>query len=166
MSEEVIETTAVATEEKTVVAPKKFKKTAKKKVCQFDTNGKLLKTFDSEGEACSYIGASGGSIGNCCNNFTRYKTVKGYIWLWENQKDLIQERIKQLRMARRSIPAMQQVAQLDSNGNIIAVFANAKEAAKSFGRKKDSHIGDCCKGRRKTCFGYMWQFYSEIQIEL
>lgn len=34
MSEEVIETTAVATEEK-VVVPKKFKKTAKKKVCQF-----------------------------------------------------------------------------------------------------------------------------------
>lgn len=138
----------------------------KKKVCQFDTKGNLLNTFNSEGEACSYIGASHGSIGNCCNNFTRYKTVKGCIWLWENQKDLIQELVKQLQIARRSIPVMQQVAQLDSCGNIIAIFANAKEAAKSFGRKKDSHIGDCCKGRRKTCFGYMWQFYSEIQITL
>ena len=23
---------------------------------------------------------------------------------------------------------------------------------------KDSHIGDCCKGRRKTCFGYGWRY--------
>ena len=138
----------------------------KKKVCQFDINGNLLNTFNSENEACSYIGASHGSIGNCCNNFTKYKTVKGYIWLWENQKYLIQERTKQLQMARRSIPIMQQVVQLDDNNNIVAVFQNAKEAAKAFGRKKDSHIGDCCKGRRKTCFGYRWQFYSEIQIAL
>ena len=138
----------------------------KKKVCQFDINGNLINTFNSESEARSHIGASRGSIGNCCNNFDKYKTAKGYIWLWEDQKYLIQERVKQLRISRRSVPIMQQVAQLDINGNIIAVFASAKEAAKSFGRKKDSHIGDCCKGRRKTCFGYRWQFYSEVQIEL
>ena len=52
----------------------------------------------------------------------------------------------------------QKVAQLDKDGNVIAIFNSAKEAAQSFGRPKDSHIGDCCKGRRKTCFGYRWRY--------
>lgn len=135
----------------------------KKKVCQFDIMGNLLNTFDSEAEACFYISASTGSVGNCCNNFTKFKTVKGYVWLWEEQKYLIKERIEQLNKSRRSIPEMRKVAQLDENDNVVAVFSSAKEAAKHFGRSKDSHIGDCCKGKRKTCFGYRWQFYHEVQ---
>lgn len=138
-------------------------KNNQKKVCQFDIKGNLLKTFNSEAEACLYVGAASGSVGNCCNNFAKYKTVKGYIWLWEEQKHLIQECVKQLKISRRSIPEMQKVVQLDENNNVIAIFQNAKEAAKSFGKIKDSHIGDCCKGRRNTCFGYKWQFYNEIQ---
>lgn len=127
----------------------------KKRVCQFDLSGELLCTFDSIKDAEKAIGIEGnGSIGQCCAMKPGHKTVKGYLWLWEEDKDKIMDLVKSLDNGRRK----QKVAQLDKDGNVIAIFNSAKEAAQFFGRHKDSHIGDCCKGRRKTCFGYGWRY--------
>lgn len=126
-----------------------------KRVCQFDLNGKLLNTFASVKDAEKSIGLEGnGTIGQCCAMKPGHKTVKGYLWLWETDKDKINDLVQSLNNGHRE----QKVAQLDKDGNVIAIFNSAKEAAQSFGKSKDSHIGDCCKGRRKTCFGYGWRY--------
>lgn len=126
-----------------------------KRVCQFDLSGKLLNTFASVKEAEKSIGLeNGGTIGQCCAMKPGHKTVKGYLWLWETDKDKINDLVQSLDNGHRE----QKVAQLDKDGNVIAIFNSAKEAAQSFGKSKDSHIGDCCKGRRKTCFGYGWRY--------
>lgn len=127
-----------------------------KKVCQFNLQGQLLNTFDSLKEATLAVDASKSAIGQCCAMVSGHKTAKGYFWLFEKDKNKINELVKSLNNGRRE----QKVAQLDSNDNIIAIFNSAKEAAQSFGRSKDSHIGDCCKGRRKTCFGYKWKYFN------
>jgi len=44
------------------------------------------------------------------------------------------------------------------NGEHIAFYPTAKAAAQALGYKRDSHIGDCCKGRRNSCFGYKWKY--------
>lgn len=126
-----------------------------KRVCQFDLSGKLIATYKSVKEAELAIGVVGnGTIGQCCARKPGHKTVKNYFWLWEEDKAKINELVASLNEGHRE----QKVAQLDKDGNVIAVFNSAKEAAQSFGRPKDSHIGDCCKGRRKTCFGYGWRY--------
>ena len=125
-----------------------------KKVCQFNLNGELLRTFNSIKEADLFIQASRGAISCCCNGVPGHKTVKGYLWLWEDDKQKINELVKSLDNGHRE----QKVAQLDKDGNVIAIFNSAKEAAQFFGKLKDSHIGDCCKGRKKTCFGYRWRY--------
>ena len=126
-----------------------------RRVCQFDLSGSLLNTFNSVREAEIAVGITGnGTIGQCCARKQGHKTAKGYLWLWEEDKDKINELVKSLDNGHRE----QKVAQLDKDGNVIAIFNSAKEAAQSFGRPKDSHIGDCCKGRRKTCFGYRWRY--------
>lgn len=127
-----------------------------KKVCQFNLQGQLLNTFDSLKEATLAVNASKSAISQCCAMVPGHKTVKGYFWLFEKDKDKINELVKSLNNGHRE----QKVAQLDSNDNIIAIFNSAKEAAQSFGKSKDSHIGDCCKGRRKTCFGYKWKYFN------
>ena len=115
----------------------------------------MIATYKSIKEAELAIGTVGnGTIGQCCARKPGHKTVKNYFWLWEEEKDKIGELVASLSEGHRE----QKVAQLDENGNIIAIFNSAKEAAQSFGRPKDSHIGDCCKGRRKTCFGYGWRY--------
>ena len=126
-----------------------------KRVCQFDLRGHQIATYNSIKEAEEALGIDGnGAIGQCCARKPGHKTVKNYFWLWEEEKDKIGELVASLSEGHRE----QKVAQLDENGNIIAIFNSAKEAAQSFGRPKDSHIGDCCKGRRKTCFGYSWRY--------
>lgn len=127
----------------------------KKRVCQFDLSGNLIATYESVKEAEMAIGVVGkGAIGQCCARKPGHKTVKNYFWLWEEDKCKINELVESLSEGHRK----QKVAQLDENDSVIAIFNSAKEAAQSFGRTKDSHIGDCCKGRRKTCFGYRWRY--------
>ena len=69
------------------------------------------------------------------------------------ESDNVEESLKQ-----RAKSSQRHVCQFDLSGSLLNTFNSAKEAAQSFGRPKDSHIGDCCKGRRKTCFGYGWRY--------
>ena len=135
----------------------------KKKPVQFDINGTYIATFNSEEDACLAVGAPRGSVGLCCNS-DKHCTVRGYVWLWEPDSDRISEVISDLRKnRRRSTPDMQAVVQIDSTGNIMAIFENAKEAAIAFGKTRDTHIGECCRGKRNTCFGFSWRFLNDIQ---
>lgn len=55
------------------------------------------------------------------------------------------------------------VNQYDLNGNYLQTFASARDAARAV--KGDdakggiiSHITDVCKGKRKTAYGYRWEY--------
>jgi len=37
-------------------------------------------------------------------------------------------------------------------------FESANQAAKHFGFHNNSHFIECCKGKRKSCAGYKWQY--------
>ena len=51
------------------------------------------------------------------------------------------------------------VIQLDRGGNIIAEFDSAKNAAIALGNKnKSSGITNCCRGKLKTAYGYIWKY--------
>ena len=135
-------------------------------VLQFDLNGNFIAKYASAVEADEAVGASRGSISMCCST-SEHCTVKGYIWVWEENADKITELVNELKTARRrSTPDMQAVVQLDATGNIIAIFESAKAAAKAFGKTRDIHIGECCRGKRNTCFGYSWRFLNDLQTTL
>lgn len=52
------------------------------------------------------------------------------------------------------------VRQYDLNGNLIATFSSAADAASSVG-KGHSSITMCCLGKRNTAHGYRWAFADE-----
>lgn len=52
------------------------------------------------------------------------------------------------------------VYQLDKNGNIINEFDSIFMAAQYINRDNSS-ISKCCKGKQKTCGGYMWKYKEE-----
>ena len=53
------------------------------------------------------------------------------------------------------------VLQLDKDNNeIIKEWSCAIEVEKELGIK-NSHICECCKGKRKTCGGYIWKYKEE-----
>ena len=49
------------------------------------------------------------------------------------------------------------VLQIDKYGNVINRFGSIKEATDSLGVKQ-SHISECCKGKRKTSYGFSWKY--------
>lgn len=57
-------------------------------------------------------------------------------------------------------PAKRGVRQIDKNtGEILNTFNSISEAYDFLGKTtKGSHISEVCKGKRKTAYGYKWEF--------
>lgn len=54
-----------------------------------------------------------------------------------------------------------QIKQLYIDGIVKATFSSITDAAKALGKTKPNditHIIDVCRGRRKTAFGYRWEY--------
>lgn len=50
------------------------------------------------------------------------------------------------------------VEQLDLDGNIIATFPSIQEAADQTRCPDKTKIGLCCRGKRKTAYGFAWRY--------
>lgn len=51
------------------------------------------------------------------------------------------------------------ILQKDKEGNLINTFNSAREAALFLGNiKLNSHINQCCNGKRKSILGFTWEF--------
>ena len=53
------------------------------------------------------------------------------------------------------------VRQLYPDGKTKAEFDSIREAARSLGKEKPTditHIIDVCRGRRKSAYGYRWEY--------
>lgn len=64
-------------------------------------------------------------------------------------------------VGKRNVPnEIKAVHQYDRNsGRYIASYRSAKEASREVGGNENfNHIGQACKGVRKTCHGYMWSY--------
>ena len=56
------------------------------------------------------------------------------------------------------------VSQYTLDGDYIASYASATKAATLFGKKlNESHISDCCIGKRPQACGYIWRFKDETE---
>lgn len=54
----------------------------------------------------------------------------------------------------------------DLQGNYIRTFKGLKEAGRFLGDiQKYIHIGEVCKGKRKTAYGYIWKFSACSSLE-
>lgn len=76
---------------------------------------------------------------NCFHDFTEKQ-------LCSVKKNLI------FANAKRRIP----IVQYDANWNIVNEYESVAKAAKE-NNLSDSHISQCCNGKRKSCGGYKWK---------
>lgn len=58
----------------------------------------------------------------------------------------------------RRIGTERRVRQLTLTGEPVTEFGSLVEAGKSVGLKFPSNIHACCKGRRKSCRGFQWEY--------
>lgn len=57
------------------------------------------------------------------------------------------------------------VKQYTKKGLFLKEFDCITEAAKSVGLNSCAHISECCKGKRKTCKGYIWKYSNDFNKE-
>ena len=53
-----------------------------------------------------------------------------------------------------------QTAQYDLEGNFIAIYPSANQAAAAIGKNSNAgrNIRAVCEGKRKTAYGFIWKF--------
>lgn len=83
----------------------------------------------------------------------RLKTFDNHIWVFKD--DYKNLNVKDRQKAYKVTP----VEQYDKNNNYLQSFNSIAEAQKYLGIK-ESHISDCCTGKRKTDHGYIWKYAS------
>ena len=54
------------------------------------------------------------------------------------------------------------VAKIDKNTNEVICIYNSIAEAGNKNKTKKSNIGSCCNGKRKTAYGYKWEFVKEV----
>lgn len=64
------------------------------------------------------------------------------------------------RLVRSVSNQPKKVTQLNSRGEVIKVFCSLHQAGKSVGADT-SGISACCRGLRRTCRGFRWQYTTE-----
>lgn len=63
-------------------------------------------------------------------------------------------RVKALQVVRKP------VVQLTMDGDFIGEFSSTSEAEASL-NKKSHHVSSCCRGSRKSAYGFKWMFKDE-----
>ncbi len=76
----------------------------------------------------------------------------------EEKKKQLSKLFKGRKQGRDNICSIK-VAQIDLAGNLLQVFNSIREAGRALGDvRKNGHIADVCKGKRKVAWGYKWKY--------
>ena len=76
----------------------------------------------------------------------------------EEKKEHLRQLFKGKRQGKDNVCSIK-VEQLDLDGNLIQVFNSIREAGRFLGDvRKNGHIADVCKGKRKVAWGYKWRY--------
>lgn len=119
-----------------------------KKVIQMDKQYNVIDVFDSMSIAHQVTRVN--NISNCCNG--KYKTAGGYVWVYEDDFEEFDQNIH-----RSTITHVKEVNKYDLNMNFLEEYKSVTEAAKSVGGAT-GNISLCCKGKRRTAYGYIWKY--------
>ena len=133
----------------------KYVNPSSKKVYQYNLEGEYIQEYDSLIDAAKDLSLSSANLTTCCQG--KQKTVGGFQWSYE-KKDFLKPMINERDQNHYWSSNKKDINQFSKNGDFIASFSSALEAARANNIKGSSHITECCNGKRKTCGGYIWRY--------
>ena len=129
-------------------------------VGQYDSDGLLLKEFNSYQQASQESGVKTIYIQQVC--YGKKNSAGGFIW----RKGPLGELPDTVAPLSRTRPTRtpKPVRQRTLSGEFVAVYASVNKAAKAVGRgRKD--VQNAAAGRQKTCAGCVWDFVPVEELE-
>jgi hypothetical protein len=126
-------------------------------VDKYSLNGEFLKSYESISEASydTIVPMNRVHIAECCDG--KLYTSQGFVW-----RDKGEPFDKYKDVDKRTSP----VSQYTKDGQFIKYYLTMKEAIyevfNSTNQKKyNSHIVECCKGKRANAYGFVWRYGNE-----
>ncbi len=127
-----------------------------KPVNRYDKHGVYICTYDSIQEASFDVECSSTNISLCCKQ--KYKTIKGSYWRY-SEEVLPNQNIE---IVKKKSNKGRSVVQFSLNGDVVAVYLNAKTAEEITGIPA-SCISNCCIKKQISSGGYLWAIESEYE---
>lgn len=113
-------------------------------VIQSDLDGNEIARFKSMAEASRKTGVKRSVISDCCHG--NHGSYGDYAWSFAGNGT----------KPKKGLP----VVQLDLEGNEVARYDSLDEACNATGFHRSALL-NCCKGRSKKSYGYVWKFIGE-----
>lgn len=140
--------------------PKEVHKHNPRKILQYDSEGKYLKTWDSIREITDFYGFSANTINSCVigNNHSSH----GYIW--KAYSDNFPREIESLKTVynrnkpiKKGVPKKYyQIDQFTKSGQFLRRW-NSLEEICNVNNYHRTHITKCLNGTRKSAYGFIWK---------
>lgn len=135
-------------------------------ILQYTTDGVFVNMFCSAKEARRQTKIC--NISQCANGDVTYKSIGGYIWIWEKDfsEELLKKRIElwenrtwgaEKRVGGNN-PSARIIEQINPLTNeVVAEYGCIRDAIKQVGNGKGD-IGAACRGIQKTACGFKWRY--------
>ncbi len=126
-------------------------------ISQYDTNGRLIRTFHNAEEAAKVIGVSGRHIAHAAVR-KKVLTAAGFIWRRGSALQVDLTPVLDAPGIRRTPLAkhVPRIGQYDLEGKLIRTFPTIREASVELGYNY-GRIQEAVKGRQLTYKGYIWR---------
>ena len=122
----------------------------RKRVECYSLKGEYLRSFESIKAASQFCKCDNSGIAKACKK--ENSQYAGYQWKYEDSEKII------VAFKRKAWNA-KKVLMIDRKTNeVIKVYNSATELNAVFGKNARLCISDCCNGKQKTAYGYVWKY--------
>ena len=121
-------------------------------VYQYDENGRLIRSYPSISYAAKQVGIDPSMINKCCNGSKQ--SCAGSFWSFSPE-----DKFEPKKLTRwRPLP----VLQYSLDGELINRYDTLSAATRAMGKKQSRFIKECCEGKRKEMYGYIWKYEESV----
>ena len=130
----------------------------RKPVRQYTIEGVYLDTYDGIKEAEQKTGIQGisGATGAKKNSLS----AGGYIWVKESD-DADKKALALAKLIRERTPKKRRIFQKNTSGKLIKIWKTVQDIRKENPDYSVANIYGCLNGKRKTAYGYQWEYCDE-----
>lgn len=118
----------------------------------YNNQGKLIAKYPSIAYAAKTVGVDASVINKCCNGIK--VSAAGYFWSYTNDAVFENKELKRWKKLA--------ISQLTLSGEIIAEYESLSAAGRAMNKKQTKYIKECCEGKRKQMYGFLWKYTNEI----
>lgn len=117
-------------------------------VFQYNENGELIGSYPSVSYAARQVGVDPSVISKCCHG--QKQSAAGFFWSFCADQKFEPKKLKTWHAYK--------VGQYTLENELVREYNSLSEAIRAMGKKQSKYIKECCEGKRKEMYGFVWKY--------